>query len=132
MEMDAALRARIIADPAVAALGTSDRVYLENRPQGSPLPDITLTIIADERPQTMDGFQAFRATEVQIDVRAVTYEAKKKLTEAVIAAVTPRVTVHGVRFGRAADIRPRSLNERSETQFIYRTTIDLIVWHSPA
>ncbi|MES2902825.1 MAG: DUF3168 domain-containing protein [Pseudomonadota bacterium] len=131
MDMEGALRARLLAAAPVNAL-VAGRVYWEDRPQGSVLPDITLTPIDDARPQTMDGFQSFRPTQVQIDVRATTFSQKKALTEAVIAAVTPRETSNGIRFDRAADIRPRSLNERTDTQFIYRTAIDLIVWHSPA
>ncbi len=131
MDMEGALRARLLAATPVVAF-VADRIYWEDRPQDKTLPDITLAIIDDARPQTMDGFQSFRPTQVQIDVRAADFAQKKALAETVIAAVTPPATVNGVRFGRAADIRPRSLNERTETQFIHRTVIDLIIWHSPA
>lgn len=131
MDMEGALRARILAAAPVTAL-VGQRVYWEDRPQAGALPDVTLNVITDERGQTFDGFQGLRGTNIQIDVRATTYAAKKALTEAVIAAVTPKAVSNGIKFGRASDIRTRSLNERTDTQFIHRTAIDLIVWHSPA
>ena len=129
--MEAALRARIVDSPAVSAI-VSGRVYWENRPQSAPLPDVTLLIVSDERPQHMKGFDSFRPTEVQIDVRATSFAQKKALKEAVIDAVAPKHFGNGVRFARASDVRARPLNEDAGTQFIFRDVIELTVWHSPA
>lgn len=131
MDMEAALRARLLAAAPVTAL-VGQRVYWEDRPQGGALPDVTLAIINDERPQHMGGFQAFRPTDVQIDVRAASFAQKKALKEAVIAGITPRQLGNGVKFDRASDVRARALNERTDTQFIYRDVIELTLWHSPA
>ena len=131
MDMEAALRARLTGAAAVNAI-VGERVYWDGRPQGSLLPDITLSVVRDDRPQHMQGFQAFRPTDIQIDVRASSFAQKKALKEAVISAVTPKNVANGVRFDRATDIRARPLNENTDTQFIYRDVIELTIWHSPA
>ena len=131
MDYQAALRARLIAAAPVNTL-VSGRVYWVDRPQGSQLPAITLQVISDERPQTMDGFIKTRATTVQVDCWAPSYSVKTQLAEAVIAAVTPATTLNGVKFHRALVNDVRDLGERVETQFYHRASIDLVVWHTPA
>jgi hypothetical protein len=128
MDMEGALRARLIA----AGTTAGSRVYWDERPQASALPDVTLLVAPSNRDQHFDGFQATRATEIQIDVRAATFAQKKALKEQVIAAVTPAVVSNGIKFGRATDVRERTLNERTETQFIFRDVVELTLWHSPA
>jgi hypothetical protein len=128
MDMEGALRARIIA----AATLAGSRVYWDERPQNSVLPDVTLTIAPTSRQQHMGGFQSTQATEIQADVRAASFANKKQLKEQVIAAVAPKHTGNGISFGPATDVRERTLNERTETQFFYRDVIEFTAWHSPA
>lgn len=126
--MEGALRARIIAAATVAG----SKVYWDERPQGSALPDVTLSLAPSLRAQTYSGWQSAQATDIQIDVRAGSFAIKKQLKEQVIAAVVPSNVSNGIAFGAATDIRERSLNERTDTQFIYRDVIEITVWHAPA
>jgi hypothetical protein len=131
MDYQSALRARLIAAAPVNAL-VAGRVYWVDRPQASTLPAVTLQVISDERPQTHDGFTTSRATTVQVDCWGRTYSEKVAVAEAVINALVPAETSNGVRFLRSFVDSVRDLGERVETQFIHRTSVDLIVWHTTA
>lgn len=131
MDWQGALRARLTAAASVIAL-VAQRIYWVDRPQASSLPAITLQTIDDGRPRHFDGFQDTRSSVVQIDVWATTYAQCRTLAEAVIAALAPEAISNGIRFLRSDVDGVRDMGERVETQFIHRTSIDLIVWHSPA
>lgn len=131
MDMEGALRARLLAAaPVTTIVGT--RIYWEDRPQASALPSITLSVVVDGRDQHMGGFESVRDTEVQVDVWATSYSQKKTLKEAVIAALAPAQTGNGIRFQGATRIDAVPLNERVETQFIYRDAIRLTLHFSNA
>lgn len=131
MDMEGALRARLLADAAVAAL-VAERVYWVGRPQGGTLPDVTLQVITDGREQDMKGFVGLQQTRVQIDSRATSYGQAKALAEAAISALVGAGTFYGVRFERAEVEGPIDLPERTETQFIHRKSFDLLAWHAAA
>jgi hypothetical protein len=99
------------------------RITWVNRPQATSLPAITLQIIDDDRAQHMGGFQSLQFIDVQIDIWATSYEQGRAIKEAVIARLVPEVTSNGIKFGRAF-VRGRDLSERTETQFIYRPSLD--------
>lgn len=130
MDMEGALRARLLAAAPITAL-VGQRVYWVDRPQASALPAITLQIIDEDRAQHMQGFQATQQTTVQIDIWADKYGQGKALKEAVITALAPRATFNGVRFDRAF-VRARDLSERTEAQFIHRPSLDFYLTYSPA
>lgn len=130
MDMEGALRARLIAAAPVTALA-AQRIYWVERPQSSALPAVTLQIIDDEREQHMKGVQGMLSTLVQIDAWATTYAAAKALKEAIIAALLPANTSNGIKFGRAF-VRNRDLSERTETQFIFRHSMDFTINHASA
>lgn len=131
MDMQGALRARLIAAADVSSL-VGNRVTWVDRPQGSALPAITLQTISADREQHMQGFQAFQSARVQCDIWADSYGKARQITEAVIAALAPAGASDGVRFDRMFFEGERDLMERVDSKSIHRTTIDLIVWHSPA
>lgn len=128
MDMQGALRARITGASTTA--GT--RVYWVDRPQAAALPAVTLQIISDFREQHLKGFQSIRETRVQIDCWAASYAAVAALKEAVLAAVVPENTANGIRFHRAIIDGERDLGERTETQFIHRASVDLMVFWATA
>jgi hypothetical protein len=130
MDMEGALRARLIAAGPVTAL-VGQRIYWVDRPQEAALPAITLQIIDDPREQHMKGLHEFQQTLVQIDVWSATYAAAKALKEAIIAALLPAATSNGVVFGRSF-VRSRDLSERTETQFIHRPSMDFTINHASA
>lgn len=124
MDMPGALRARIVA----AATSAGARVTWVDRPQADALPAVTLQIVSDQRPQHLKGFNPLRATRVQIDCWGDNYGEVTALKEEVLAAVVPGITANGIRFDRAIIDSERDLGERTETQFIHRASLDLIIW----
>lgn len=129
--MEGALRARLLAATPVTSL-VAQRVYWDDRPQGSPLPAVLLTVISDLRSQTLSDFD-MREARVQVDVFGTTFAQKKALKEAVIAALAPASLINDVQFMRASDISAVPRNERTETQFVFRDAIDFLIrWKAVA
>jgi hypothetical protein len=125
MDMQGALRARLTGL-------AGGRVYWVDRPQAASLPAITLQIISDLRPQHLKGFNGLRDTTVQLDCWGATYSEVTALKEAALLAIVPSVTSNGIRFDRAIIDSERDLGERTETQFIHRASVDLIIWWATA
>jgi hypothetical protein len=130
MDMEGALRARLLAAAPVTAL-VGQRVAWIERPQADALPGITLQAVTDERAQSYSGFDGSQPGYVQIDVWAATYAQAKATKEAVIAALAPRATVAGIRFDRGF-FSSRDLSEKTDTQFIYRPSIDFTFYYATA
>lgn len=129
--MQAALTARLLADTDLAAL-VGDRINWLTRPEEDGLPAITLQVISDPRPQHFDGFQELRETRVQVDVWAQDYLAALNVTETTIAALASETTTGGTHFRRSFIDSLSDTTERLGQISIYRTTFDIVVWHSPA
>lgn len=131
MDFEGALRARLLAAaPVTAIVGT--RIYWEDRPQSAALPAITLGYVVDARDQNMGGFQQVQRRLVQVDVWATTFASKKALKEAVISALSPSETSNGINFRPAVEVDAVSLNERIETQYIFRDAVRMTLFFSPA
>lgn len=126
MDMQGALRARLLgATPA------AQRVYWVTRPQASALPAITLQTLSGAYPQTYSGLQATRETRVQMDAWAASHAEASAIAAAAVTALQPKATTNGVRFDAIHFEGERDFIERAGTTDIYRTSIDLIVWHYP-
>lgn len=125
--MQGALRARLLAAAPVTTL-VGQRVYWVDRPQSAALPAIVLQTISDPRPQHLKGFEELRETRVQLDTFALTYAQAKEIAEAAIAAIVPEHTGNGIIFNRALVESVRDLGEQTATQFVHRTSVDLIMW----
>lgn len=130
MDMEGALRFRLIAAQPVAAL-IGNRVAWIERPQQDALPGVTLQLVTDARGQSITGFDGLQSGDVQIDVWAATYGQGKAIKEAVIAALAPPAIVAGIRFTRGF-FTARDLSEKTDTQFIYRPSIDFTFHYAPA
>ena len=129
--------ANTVSAPVTALVG--QRVYWVDRPQAAALPAIVLQTISDPRPQHLKGFDALRETRVQLDVFAANqpgglngYDLTRRITEAAIAALVPENSGNGIIFNRALVDGARDLGERTETQFIHRHSIDLLIWWQAA
>ena len=131
MDMQGALRARLLATPQVTAL-VAQRVDWVIRPQTAALPAVTLQTISGDRPQTHAGFEEMRTARVQCDVWATTYASARAITEAIVRALAPKAESNGVRFGRMFFEGDRDLLDTTATTPIHRTSLDLIVWHAQA
>lgn len=130
MDMEAAMRARLLADPAIAAL-VGTRVYWIERPQATLLEAITLQHVTDERRTNYDDFDGMQPGYVQVDVWASSYAKGKAIKEAVIAALAPAGEHGGVRFTRAFP-DARDLSERVDTKTIFRPSIDFTFFYGQA
>ncbi len=128
MSFDSALRARLKADTAVAAI-VGTRVDWDERPQRSAYPAVVLELAADPRPQNMGGLNASRGTRVWVNCFAVTAKTKAELREAVIAALLPETTQDGVNFRRGFVNNVINRSENTETGFVHRDLIDVTLWH---
>ena len=128
MGMEADLRWRLVHDIGVSALA-DERVHWRIRPQDGALPAIVLTIVADPRPQHLEGFHALRATRVQIDCLAATYAEAIALREAAIAAVVPRTITSTTRFDRGRINMVLDQGEDTAAGYVHRHVIDATIWH---
>ena len=129
MSMSADLRDRLKA----AAMSAAGRIYRDERPQGSGLPAVRMQVVSEDRPSTMEGRQSFRSTRVQLDCMGADRTAADDLAEQAITAAEPSGEVGGTQFQRAFVDSVRTYSDRADsgvTTFV--TSIDLIVWHSPA
>lgn len=125
--MQAALRTRLLADPTISGL-VGTRIDWGLRPQGKPLPAISLTIISTPRDYTMAGAQTTQFYRVQIDCWAATYKSANDVRDAVIAELEP---ASGEFLGSFV-VRNSDFPEKTDTGEIHRASIDFKVTHIPA
>ena len=128
MSMETALRSRLKDNAAVAAI--TGQIHWSVRPQGTALPAIVLTGVADDRSQHFTGLAGYRSTRVQIDCYAATKAQAVALREAVIAALVPAEVKGGVTFLRSFVNTVLDRGDQTETGFVHRELIDLTCWHN--
>lgn len=129
MDFQEGVRARLIADSAVAAI-VGDRVAWMARAKGAPLPAIVLQVVSDPRPSHLKGLEGARSTTVQCDCWAEDYGAAVALARAAIAALVPPETITGKQFGNAQVIGQRDLSEDTDDgKFLHRQSVDFIIRH---
>lgn len=129
MAFEQGLRSRLLADVAVAQL-VEKRVDWNVRPQLTGLPAVVLETINSDRPQTHDGFDAFKDTLVQVNCFAKTKAEAVELREAVIEACVPADTAEGTEFLRAQDITVRGQAVDTDPEPLAREIIDIRFWHN--
>lgn len=130
MAMPQALRSRLLNDSGVRSVAGT-RIDWGMRSQGAALTAITLQMVVDERVQNMTEFDGLQPGYVQIDVWASSYLNMMTGKESVIAAVVPAGVFYGTRFTRGF-VTARDLNEDGGTATIFRASIDLQFFHTPA
>lgn len=130
----AALRARILADPDVAAL-VGTRVYPVIVPQDAISPYVRMQVISDPRPMHLKGYQAMRQSRVQVDCMARQADGtgghakSRAVALAIIAAMDGPADVDGVRFGLTEAQGPFDEGEDTAKGFFHRARMDLLVAH---
>lgn len=127
--MQTQLRSRLLADSTIST-NCLTRVDWNVRPQGKPLPAITLFLPNDVRDQHMGGLQTTRGPEVQVDVWAETASMAATLREAVITLLATGAVQDGVTFFAAQDIRASNMVEQVGDKIIHREMIRAAVWHT--
>ena len=127
--METQLRARLKADATISGfVGT--RVDWGVRPQGKPLPAITLTMAVDGRDQTLSGVQATQGPLVQVDCWGATYADAAALREAVVSLLAAPAVQSGVRFLGAQNISTTDLPEKTDTGMVFRSMVRANIWHT--
>ena len=101
----------------------------DQRPTNSSYPAAVLSIVRDPRGRTMTGLQGSRGTRVQIDVMGLDSGAVEAVAETVVAILALGAVVESVRFSPARDIETSDMGEQTDTVFVHRTMIDLVLWH---
>lgn len=128
MSMTADLRDHLKTLPV-----TGERVYRDVRPQGSPLPAVRLQQVTDTAAPFMKGEDALRETLVQVDVFAASRSEADAVAKAIENARPVRTTIGSTDFRRVfIDGGDTDSEVPASGGTIYRTRIDLLVWHRPA
>ena len=128
--MEEALRSYLLADTAITA-AVADRAYWGQRPQGSALPCLVLTVVSAIPAYEYTGAAPITENRVQIDAYGATYASVKALSRLVRARLGGiRVLQSGVRL-RAFKVSER--DDRGEAQSagvaVFRCSTDYQVWH---
>jgi hypothetical protein len=131
--MEQALVSRLLANAALAALVGTRIVWIE-RPQGSALPALTLQRVTPGRDYNYSGASGTSSPMVQADCWGGSYATAKAVAAAVIEAVEERATIGGVKFapGFIVGARDMPTEELGGGIKVYRVSLDIIVWNSPA
>lgn len=126
--MEEALIAVLRTHAGLTAL-TSTRIEWGARAQGATSPYVVLYRIGGERGQHLQGPDGLVSSRVQVDCWGVRYGAAKAVARQVVAAL------NGYRGG---DIRRVFIDTERDDAFLdppdplYRTRLDLRVWHIEA
>jgi len=128
MNWEQALRSRLLDDTDVAG-EVSTKVAWGLAPQGWQPPFVVLTLVSDVRDQHFKGFQALRASRVQVDCYALDRAGTVTLREYALTAIADGGTFDGIRFDRIADVSVRDLGANTDTGFVHRDSIDALIWH---
>lgn len=126
--MEEALAAHLLAQNPLTAL-TATRIAWGARPQGAASPCVVLHRVGGEREQSMAGPDGVVSSRVQVDCWGVTYTAAKSVARQVVAALNGY---------RAGAIQRVFIDSERDDQFLdppdplYRTRLDLRVWHTEA
>lgn len=128
MSFESALRTRLLADPFVGPM-VGPRVHWRRRPQNGALPAIVLTIVADPRPQHLDGFHSLRATRVQAECYAWSDEEARELRDAVIPVLAAKADAEDTRFDTGVINNTMDRGEDTSAGFVDCQLIDASLWH---
>lgn len=131
MTLAKALLARLDAASAVTAIA-GQRTHWLVRPQGTQLPAVVLQIISGDRSQHLGGFDDMRTARVQAACLADKHSTSRDLADAVIAALVPAGEIDGCKFWRGSAEEPRDLGNATDTGFVHRAVVDLIIRYAVA
>jgi len=128
--MEEAIIQRLLGTAGVSAI-VGTRVFPGSVPQASSLPAIVINTISGGPQYADDGEIGLDETRIQIDCWAETYSAAKLLGRQVRASLSAFVgTVDGVVFPYILLDVIRDMREpgANQSEYLYRTNMDFIVW----
>lgn len=115
-----------------AADTASGRIYRDLRPQGSPLPAVTIETVSGAIDTLMKGEDALRSSRLQVNCLAVSRGEADAVAEHVIARRPFRQTAGSTNFRRLIVDQIETDNDTApDGELTFRTRIDFIVWHRP-
>lgn len=131
--MEEALRDLLLQQPAIAA-AVDRRVDWGVRPQGSPLPAITLVWVSGLPQVNFNGSAGWSRDRIQIECWGRTYKAAKDLALVLAGRDGLLVAYRGDHLG--VRMRTFILGRRSDTDtdnagVVHRTSVDVDVWSIP-
>jgi hypothetical protein len=132
--MEAALRALIVAASDVTTL-VSTRVYWGDVPQSAAKPWVRMNVISGIRDYHMEAPSGLVNSRVQVDCVAISYGAAKGIARAIETAISGyRGTQGSIKFGGVfiESERDDTESDTGDTVTLYRTSLDLIIWHGKA
>ena len=129
--MEAALIAKQLASVGITAL-VSTRINWSRRPQGEALPAIVLHRIDGTPDVHHGGASGLGVSRVQVDCWGASYGSAKAVARAVEAAVTAQTFTQGVIRFDVILIADERDSTSDETTPIFRTSLDLMVYHANA
>jgi hypothetical protein len=133
--VEEALIAYLLANPGLAAQ-VGLRIDWLQRPQGNTMPALTLQIVGGGYEYIMDGREGLVAQRVQMDAWAPTYASMKATFRALVLALDglPNTGPFKGAFIQSqfetVDVLEAPRPQLNGATDIYRTSIDVIVWHS--
>lgn len=128
--MEEDLVAHILASGDVSAI-VQNRVSWVQRPQGSALPAIVLTLVSARRTYAMGGQSGLAESRVQVDCYGDKYGSTKLLGRAVADLLSGARTTIGDTIIEGAFLDgERDLYE--DESKVFRNSQDFIIWHKQA
>lgn len=130
--MEEALIALLLGTGPVEAI-VDDRIWPTWRPQGSPTPSVTLTVISRSPQYHASGASGLDQYRIQLDVFAESYGEAKALSRAVVAALSGfSGVIDGVRLGPVFLLGERDMPEMEPPDRLYRVSLDFDLWAGSA
>ena len=129
--MESALRTFLLASAGLTALVGTRIVWLR-RPQGSPLPSITLQVVSGAPDYTMAGRVGLVGRLVQMDVWAATYESMKNVEAALILALDDLTTdpFQGAFIeSQRESAEDQDGPDATGSTTYFRSSLDVRIWH---
>lgn len=118
--MEIAVRAHLIADPAVSAL-VGTRIYPEIMPQGVQYPAVRYQLIDTPRTYAKGGYAGMSRPRLQIDCWSPSYLEAKRLAAAIRAAME--------RYPYAVCENEADMSEGNVEPPLYRRMLEFRIWH---
>ena len=127
--MEEVLRAQLLAAPSVAAL-VGTRVDWGVRSQGAVMPALVLHQISGVPQTNLAGASGWSSDRVQADCWGRTFKSARDVADAASRTLhTLRATLSGMKI-RVFVIDRRSDSDSDVTGPVFRTSLDLMVWHT--
>lgn len=127
--MEAALRARLLADSGLSAL--VEKIAWFERPQGSALPAIVLQKVTIDRGHTFNGPDGYHGEGVQFDIWARSGPVVLQIRDALIPVLETPGAQGAVQFTTCfLNSERQTIEDVAGVGVVFRVSLDADVWWS--